>query len=126
MRNGGSDPNLINVPTYEKAIIHLIGSSRNDDKRCCAHAQKQTKKEAPTVYFTKEITPQSLLQIYKALGVTPQGKVAVKISTGESEQTGYLRPDFIKPLIDETKGVIVECNTAYGGSRGTTADTCGP
>lgn len=88
----------------------------------CAHAQKQTKKEAPTVYFTKEITPQSLLQIYKALGVTPQGKVAVKISTGESEQTGYLRPDFIKPLIDETKGVIVECNTAYGGSRGTTAD----
>lgn len=73
------------------------------------------------VYFTKDITPESLVKIYKALGVTPQGKVAIKISTGESEQTGYLRPSFIKPLVDETRGVIVECNTAYGGSRSTTA-----
>lgn len=73
-----------------------------------------------TVYFTKDITPESLVNIYRALGIRPQGKVAVKISTGESEQTGYLRPDFIKPLIDETKGVIVECNTAYGGNRSTT------
>lgn len=74
----------------------------------------------PAVYFTNEITPESLVKIYHALGVAPQGRVAVKISTGESEQTGYLRPAFIKPLIDETKGTIVECNTAYAGTRNTT------
>lgn len=74
----------------------------------------------PVVYFTKEITPESLVRIYHALGVPAKGKVAIKISTGESEQTGYLRPAFIKPLVDETKGVIVECNTAYGGNRSTT------
>lgn len=84
----------------------------------CSNAQNNTPSD---VYFTQEITPESLVKIYRALGVAPQGKVAVKISTGESEQTGYLRPAFIKPLIDETKGVIVECNTAYGGSRSTTA-----
>lgn len=85
-----------------------------------ARCEEPAKQNAPVVYFTREITPQSLLGIYKALGVTPQGKVAVKISTGESEQTGYLRPDFLKPLVDDTKGVIVECNTAYGGNRATT------
>ena len=73
-----------------------------------------------TVYVTREITPQSLVKIYKALGRKAGGRVAVKISTGESEKTGYLRPDFIKPLLDEVHGTIVECNTAYGGSRCTT------
>lgn len=73
-----------------------------------------------TVYFTKEITPESLLNIYKTLGVDVQGNVAIKISTGESEETGYLRPAFLKPLVDETHGTIVECNTAYGGNRNTT------
>lgn len=69
------------------------------------------------VYETREITPESLLKIYEALGVNPQGKVAVKISTGESEKTGYLRPQFMKPLLDKVHGTIVECNTAYAGSR---------
>ena len=72
------------------------------------------------VYYTKEITPESLMKIYKALGVKAKGKVAIKISTGESEETGYLRPEFIAPLVKATKGTIVECNTAYGGSRSTT------
>ena len=70
------------------------------------------------VYFTKEITPESLVKIYETLGVEPKGKVAVKISTGESEKTGYLRPDFIEPLVTKVNGTIVECNTAYGGTRG--------
>lgn len=74
----------------------------------------------PKVYYTKEITPESLLQIYKALGVKMKKSVAIKISTGESEETGYLRPDFIAPLVKEVKGTIVECNTAYGGTRSTT------
>lgn len=73
------------------------------------------------VYFTREITPQSLVRIYEALGMKATGRVAVKISTGESAQTYYLRPQFIKPLVDTVNGTIVECNTAYGGNRSTTA-----
>lgn len=71
------------------------------------------------VYVTREITAESLVRIYEALGVKPEGRVAVKISTGESEKTGYLRPAFIKPLVDKVHGTIVECNTAYGGTRNT-------
>ena len=73
--------------------------------------------DTPVVYVTREITPESLVKIYQALGRKAEGRVAVKISTGESEKTGYLRPAFIKPLLDEVQGTIVECNTAYGGAR---------
>jgi len=76
--------------------------------------------ERATVYFTKDISAKSLVKIYKALGVETQGRVALKISTGESERSNHLRPAFIKPLVDETKATIVECNTAYGGNRSTT------
>ena len=76
--------------------------------------------DSSVVYVTREITPESLLKIYQALGRKAEGRVAVKISTGESEKTGYLRPDFIKPLVDEVHGTIVECNTAYAGTRNTT------
>lgn len=73
-----------------------------------------------TVYFTSEITPESLVRVFHALGVEPAGRVAVKISTGESAQSNHLRPDFIKDLVDEVEGTLVECNTAYWGSRNTT------
>ena len=76
--------------------------------------------EASTVYFTSEITPESLVKIYKALGVDAQGNVAVKISTGESEHSNHLRPEFIAPLVKEVNGTLVECNTAYPGNRNTT------
>lgn len=76
--------------------------------------------ERSTVYFTKSITPEALLSVYKTLGIKATGRVALKISTGESERTGYLRPSFIEPLVKETNATIVECNTAYGGSRSTT------
>jgi len=69
------------------------------------------------VYFTKEITPEALVKIYKALGVEAKGRVAVKISTGEGGNTHYLKPTLIRNLVDELNGTIVECNTAYGGSR---------
>ena len=79
--------------------------------------------QSATVYFTNEITPESLVKIYEALGVTPKEgqRVAVKISTGESAQSNHLRPEFIKNLVQKVGGIIVECNTAYGGSRSTTA-----
>lgn len=69
------------------------------------------------VYFTKEITPESLVKIYKALGVEANGRVAVKISTGEGGNTHYLKPTLIRHLVDEVNGTIVECGTAYGGTR---------
>ena len=75
----------------------------------------------PVVYVTRTITPESLVKIYEALGVKAEGSVAVKISTGESEKTGYLRPEFIGPLVQLVNGTIVECNTAYPGARNTTA-----
>jgi uncharacterized Fe-S center protein len=78
--------------------------------------------QSAMVYFTKDITPESLVNIYEALGVNSEGKrVAVKISTGESSRTNYLRPEFIKNLVQKLGANIVECNTAYGGSRSTTA-----
>ena len=69
------------------------------------------------VYYTSEITPESLVKIYKALGVEPTGRVAVKISTGEAGNNHYLKPTLIRNLVDEVGGTIVECCTAYGGSR---------
>lgn len=73
------------------------------------------------VYFTREITPEALVRIYKALGKEAKGRVAVKISTGESGGHNYLKPELIGRLVKEVDGTIVECNTAYGGSRNTSA-----
>lgn len=70
-----------------------------------------------TVYFTKEITPQSLVMIYKALGTELNGKTAVKISSGEPGGHNFLQPALIKPLVDEVSGTIVESCTAYNGKR---------
>lgn len=73
------------------------------------------------VYFTKDITPEALVRIYKALGREAKGRVAVKISTGEAGGHNYLKPELIRNLVDEVGGTIVECNTAYAGSRNTSA-----
>lgn len=69
------------------------------------------------VYFTKDISPEGLVKIYKALGVKAHGRVAVKISTGEGGNEHYLRPTLIRNLVEEVNGTIVECCTAYGGTR---------
>ena len=71
------------------------------------------------VYFTKEITPESLQRIYEALGVELKGKVGVKVSTGEAGSKGYLKADLIGPFVKELNGTIIECNTAYPGKRNT-------
>lgn len=79
-------------------------------------------KNAPVVYFTKDISPEGLVKVYKAMGWKPHGKVGVKISTGEPPASNYLRPELIGKLVkDELHGTIVECNTAYGGSRASNA-----
>ena len=73
------------------------------------------------VYFTSEITPESLVRVFEALGVAPRGSVAVKISTGEGSKSNHLKPEFIQNLVSLTGANIVECNTAYGGVRDNTA-----
>ena len=74
------------------------------------------------VYYTKEITPEGLMRVYRALGVELPGKVGVKVSTGEKGAKGYLKAELIGPFVKSLKGTIVECNTAYGGARNTAED----
>ncbi len=73
------------------------------------------------VYFTPEISSQAMMEIYKALAWSPTGKVAIKLSTGEPPASNYLDPQLIKELVLSVEGTIVECNTAYGGSRAESA-----
>lgn len=72
------------------------------------------------VYFTREITPRAMVRMYEAMGVKLPGRVAVKLHSGEVGNQNFLRPDFMKPVIDHVRGTIVECNTAYEGKRDTT------
>ncbi len=74
------------------------------------------------VYFTPTITSDSLIAIYRALGVELPGKVGIKVSTGERGAKGYLKAALIAPLIQQLQGTIIECNTAYAGARNTVAD----
>ena len=74
------------------------------------------------VYFTRELTPEAVVKLYHALGVTLPGKVAVKIHSGEKGNQNFLHPEFWKPMVDEIHGTIVECNTAYGDATGGVRD----
>ena len=76
---------------------------------------------APVVYMTADISPEGMKKVYEAMGRTLNGKVAVKLSTGEAGGNYYLSPDLIKDIVQSVNGTIVECNTAYGGSRASTA-----
>ena len=76
--------------------------------------------EKATVYFTNELTPEAVVKMYRRLGVDLPGKVAVKVHSGEDGNQNYLRPEFMKPVIDAVNGTVVECNTAYEGERNTT------
>ena len=69
------------------------------------------------VYFTKTITPEKMVELYKALNIELKGKVAVKLHSGEPGNQNFLRPDFFKDIINYVNGVVVECNTAYAGKR---------
>ena len=76
--------------------------------------------EKAKVYFTKDLTKEGVVKIYKALGIDLPGKVCVKVHSGEEGNKNYLRPEFMKPMIDYVNGTVVECNTAYDGARDTT------
>ena len=96
------------VPPEERTPQIEVPSTENPDP------------DAPTVYYTSDISPEGLVKIYEALGVTASGRVAVKISTGESAKSNHLSPELIGDLVRKVDGTLVECNTAYGGNRATT------
>jgi uncharacterized Fe-S center protein len=77
-------------------------------------------KVRPKVYFTKTITPQKIIDMFEILKKPLKGKVAVKVHSGEQGNQNFLRPEFLKPIVEHVKGTIVECNTAYPGARNTT------
>lgn len=76
--------------------------------------------EKSKVYFTRVITPEKMIEMYEALGRSLKGKVAVKLHSGEVGNQNFLRPDFMKKMVEHVNGTIVECNTAYEGMRDTT------
>ena len=72
---------------------------------------------ASKVYFTREISPEKVLELYRLLGIELPGKVAVKLHSGEKGNQNFLGPDFWRPMIEHVNGTVVECNTAYEGGR---------
>lgn len=76
--------------------------------------------EKAKVYFSKEITPENVVKMYEKLGVNLQGKVAVKLHSGEEGNQNYIKPEFVKAIVEKVNGTVVECNTAYDGERDTT------
>lgn len=76
--------------------------------------------EKAKVYFCKDITPDNVVKVFKMLEKELPGKVAVKVHSGEEGNQNYLKPEFMKPMIEYVKGTVVECNTAYKGERNTT------
>ena len=103
------------IALFAVAVLVLLGCQPKEE----VFAQQP---QGSIVYMTKEITLEALIDIYQALGVPAEGRVAVKISTGESAKSNYLRPELIKDFVQLVNGTIVECNTAYGGNRSTTAN----
>ena len=96
------------------AALMVMGCTQK--KEAPQTGEVETTDSVSTVYLTREISPEALVSIYKALGVEATGRVAVKMSTGEGSNPNYLKPELIKDLIAEVDGTIVECNTAYGNA----------
>lgn len=101
------------------ATALLLSSCGNSGKQ---EAQQAQEPQESTVYMTTDISPEGLVKIFKAMGVTPEGNVAVKISTGEPGGNNFLKPELIKDLVSSVNGTIVECNTAYAGRRNTSEE----
>ena len=76
--------------------------------------------EKSKVYFCKEITPENIVKMYEVLGRKLNGKVAVKLHSGERGNQNYIRPEMVKEIVEYVNGTVVECNTAYDGARNTT------
>ncbi len=82
--------------------------------------EKAAEKKIPSVFFTKEISPDSVARMQRILGIPLPGRVAVKVHSGEKGNQNYLRPEFLRPAIEAVGGTVVECNAAYEGARNST------
>lgn len=102
-----SKPDMEEIETIQTEPVQSEPITENDGK--------------PVVYMTTNISSYGLTEIYEALNWMPTGEVAVKLSTGEPPASHYLSPELIAALVQTVDGTIVECNTAYGGSRAETA-----
>ena len=98
------------------AVCLLAGCKQN------SNTGRATQPGEATVYLTREISPEALVRVYKALGVPAKGRVAIKMSTGEGSNPNYLKPELVKDLFFEVDGTLVECNTAYGSGPGNERD----
>lgn len=101
------------------ATLSAAGCGSSSKK---AQAEEQEPATESVVYFTRDISPAGLMRVYEALGHKAEGRVAIKISTGEPGGHNYLKPELIGDLVRTTGGTIVECNTAYGGRRSSTEE----
>ena len=104
------------------AAVAMLSCGSQSNKLAAQNLSHEVEQntDAPVVLMTTDISAESLVRIYEQLGVKAEGRVAVKISTGESEKSNQLRPELIGPLVKKVGGTIVECNTAYAGNRNTT------
>ena len=110
-RQSGTQGSGQSASSQENVDVQGLGSAENAISEST---------EAPVVYMTTDISSDGLMAIYEALGASPEGSIAVKLSTGEPG-SNYLRTDLIGGLVQSLDAAIVECNTAYGGSRSSTA-----
>lgn len=111
----------VETAAVETTAVTENPETNTADTQADTGSDNDTAAEASVVYFTSDITPEGLMKVYEQLNWTPEGKVAVKLSTGEPPASNYLKPELIKDLVQSVNGTIVECNTAYGGSRTETA-----
>lgn len=123
---GKKSPDVVNVsPVSEEAAQLNAVSEGNTTPETESQVQivetAPAEDGVPLVYFTADISPEGLQAVYEALAWNPGGNLAVKVSTGEPPASNYLRAELIGPLVQSLGGTIVECNTAYGGSRSDSA-----
>ena len=123
---GKKSPDVVNVsPVSEEAAQLNAVSEGNTTPETESQVQivetAPAEDAVPLVYFTADISPEGLQAVYEALAWNPGGNLAVKVSTGEPPASNYLRAELIGPLVQSLGGTIVECNTAYGGSRSDSA-----
>ncbi len=119
-----TETDSIEAASTEAATLEAEGSVVSNTDQSNSSGSEETAqlpKETAKVYMTTDITPEGIMAVYESMGWKPVGKVAVKLSTGEPPASNYLKPELIKDLVQSVDGTIVECNTAYGGSRGETA-----
>lgn len=107
--------------TFMAGAMVLTGCAGNKSQETTTTTDMQ-QPDSSTVYMTREISPEAIVKLYNALGRKAEGKVAIKISTGEPGGHNFLSPSLIADFVKLTDGTIVECNTAYEGRRFSTAD----